>query len=148
MNLTVRLVVLLVLPAALLPAAFTGARAAEPASAKSSATLSRPAPSSPASTKRDRRERTDEATRGRPRVAPRMLDDIRIEGEIPVPQVLFVTARDQRRFMEFQHHRYQLTSLELGRATPGPSRLVVTSPSPTAPSNTPSPDKAKQEDPR
>jgi hypothetical protein len=81
-------------------------------------------------------------------VAPRVLDDIRIEGEIPVPQVLFVTARDQRRFMEFQHHRYQITSLELGRATPGPSRLVVTSPSLTAPSSTPSPDKAKQEDPR
>jgi hypothetical protein len=60
-----------------------------------------------------------------------------------------VTARDQRRFMEFQHHRYQVTSLELGRATPGPSRLVVTSPSPTTPNvNTPSPDKAKQEDPR
>jgi hypothetical protein len=66
-----------------------------------------------------------------------MLDDIRIEGEIPVPQVLFVTARDQRRFMEFQHHRYQVTSLELGRATPGPSRLVVTSPSPTTPASTP-----------
>jgi hypothetical protein len=137
--------VLLVLPAASLLGAFTEARAAEPATAKIAATSSRPAPSSPASTKRDRRETSDEATRGRPRVAPRMLDDIRIEGEIPVPQVLFVTARDQRRFMEFQHHRYQLTSLELGRATPGPSRLVVTTPSSSIP---PSPDKAKQEDPR
>jgi len=144
MNMTVRWVVLLVLPAASLLGAFTEARAAEPATAKIAATSSRPAPSSPASTKRDRRETSDEATRGRPRVAPRMLDDIRIEGEIPVPQVLFVTARDQRRFMEFQHHRYQVTSLELGRATPGPSRLVVATPSLT----TPSPDKAKQEDPR
>jgi hypothetical protein len=66
----------------------------------------------------------------RPRVAPRTLDDIHIEGEIPVPQVLFITARDQRRFVEFQHHRYQRTSLELGRATPSPSRLVVTDPKP------------------
>ena len=151
MNVTLRLVVLLVLPAASLHGGFTVAGAAEPATAKLAAarTTSRPAPSSAATTKRNRRETTDEATRGRPRVAPRMLDDIRIEGEIPVPQVLFVTARDQRRFMEFQHHRYQVTSLELGRATPGPSRLVVTSPSPTTPSvNTPSPDKAKQEDPR
>ena len=81
----------------------------------------------------------DATTRGRPRVAPRILDDIRIEGEIPVPQVLFITARDQRRFMEFQHHRYQVTSLELGRGTPAPRQLVVP---------TPSPDKKGQEDPR
>ncbi len=72
----------------------------------------------------------DAATRGRPRVAPRILDDIRIEGEIPVPQVLFITARDQRRFMEFQHHRYQITSAELGRATPAPRQLVIPTPRP------------------
>ena len=72
----------------------------------------------------------DTSARVRPRVAPRTLDDIRIEGEIPVPQVLFITARDQRRFMEFQHHRYQRTSLELGRATPMPSRVVVAAPAP------------------
>jgi hypothetical protein len=59
-----------------------------------------------------------------------MLDDIHIEGEIPVPQVLFITARDQRRFMEFQHHRYLKTSVELGRATATPSRVVVTAPAP------------------
>jgi hypothetical protein len=59
-----------------------------------------------------------------------MLDDIHIEGEIPVPQVLFITARDQRRFMEFQHHRYQQTSVELGRATATPSRVVVPAPAP------------------
>ena len=72
----------------------------------------------------------DAATRGRPRVAPRILDDIRIEGEIPVPQVLFITARDQRRFMEFQHHRYQVSSTELGRATPAPRQLVIPTPRP------------------
>jgi hypothetical protein len=64
------------------------------------------------------------------RLAPRTLDDIHIEGEIPVPQVLFITARDQRRFMEFQHHRYTRTSLELGRGTALPSRIVVPEPSP------------------
>jgi len=61
---------------------------------------------------------------------PRTLDDIHIEGEIPVPQVLFITARDQRRFMEFQHHRYTRTSLELGRSTAMPSRVVVPEPGP------------------
>jgi hypothetical protein len=72
----------------------------------------------------------DTSARARSRVGTRMLDDIHIEGEIPVPQVLFITARDQRRFMEFQHHRYQKTSVELGRATATPSRVVVTAPAP------------------
>ena len=66
------------------------------------------------------------------RLAPRTLDDIHIEGEIPVPQVMFITARDQRRFMEFQHHRYTRTSLELGRGTAMPSRVVVPEPGPVA----------------
>ena len=64
------------------------------------------------------------------RTGPRTLHDIHIEGEIPVPQVLFITARDQRRFMEFQHHRYTRTSLELGRSTAMPSRVVVPEPGP------------------
>jgi hypothetical protein len=72
----------------------------------------------------------DTSAGARVRSTPRTLDEIHIEGEIPVPQVLFITARDQRRFMEFQHHRYQRTSLELGRATPTPSRVVVTAPAP------------------
>jgi hypothetical protein len=72
----------------------------------------------------------DTTVGGRPRVAPRTLEATRIEGEIPVPQVLFITTRDQRRFLEFQHHHYLKTSLELGRATPGPTRLVVTTPLP------------------
>lgn len=79
-----------------------------------------------------RHDRTNPQPADRPKVAPRTLDDIHIEGEIPVPQVLFITARDQRRFLEFQHHRYRRTSLELGRATPTPSRIVVTAP-PSAP---------------
>jgi len=73
---------------------------------------------------------TGRSRRSRSRVAPRTLDDIHIEGEIPVPQVLFITARDQRRFMEFQHHRYLKTSLELGRSTATPSQIVVTHPVP------------------
>lgn len=61
----------------------------------------------------------------------RTLEDIHIEGEIPVPQVLFITARDQRRFMEFQHRRYLRTSRQLGEATPLPSRVVLNRVTPT-----------------
>jgi len=60
------------------------------------------------------------------RPGPRMLEDIQIEGEIPVPQVLFVTARDQRRFLQFHHRRYLATSLQLGQSTSLPSGVVVT----------------------
>jgi hypothetical protein len=67
------------------------------------------------------------AARGvRPGAAPRTLDDIHIEGEIPVPQVLFITARDQRRFLEFQHRRYLRTSRKIGEDTVLPSWIVVT----------------------
>ena len=55
----------------------------------------------------------------------RTLEDIHIEGEIPVPQVLFVSGRDQRRFMDFQHKRYLKTSLEIGRTTVYPTRITV-----------------------
>jgi len=65
------------------------------------------------------------------RAGSRTLDDIHIEGEIPVPQVLFITAREQRRFMEFQHERYLRTSRQLGEATPLPSRVVLNRVAPT-----------------
>ena len=67
----------------------------------------------------------DTRSRARPRVGTRMLDDIHIEGEIPVPQVLFITARDQRRFMDFQHHRYLESSARLGEDTPFPTWAAV-----------------------
>lgn len=114
-------------PAAPAPAAATPARAAgRPLAA------ARPAASGAtrATSVTRRHAPADTSVHTRPRVAPRTLDDIHIEGEIPVPQVLFITAREQRRFMEFQHHRYQRTSVELGRATATPSRIVVTSPAP------------------
>jgi hypothetical protein len=62
---------------------------------------------------------------------PRRLDDVHIEGEIPVPQVLFITARDQRRFMDFQHRRYLKTSREVGEVTVFPSRIAVIRNQPT-----------------
>jgi hypothetical protein len=63
---------------------------------------------------------------GRSGEGVRRLEDIHIEGEIPVPQVLFITARDQRRFLEFQHGRYLKTSRTMGDETPLPAWIVVT----------------------
>jgi hypothetical protein len=102
----------------------TSAAAPSRAAASHTHSARRPAASRPAAP--DSLGRTPSGSR----LAPRTLDDIHIEGEIPVPQVLFITARDQRRFMEFQHHRYTRTSLELGRGTALPSRVVVPEPGP------------------
>lgn len=63
---------------------------------------------------------------------PRRLEDIHIEGEIPAPQVLFVTARDQRRFTRFHHQRYLKTSLQVGETTQLPTRIALTSHPPAA----------------
>jgi hypothetical protein len=67
----------------------------------------------------------DSASVSPDRAAARTLEDIHIEGEIPVPQVLFITAREQRRFMEFQHHRYLKSSHDVGASTVPPSRIVM-----------------------
>lgn len=57
--------------------------------------------------------------------APRRLDEVHIEGEVPVPQVLFITARDQRRLMDVHYRRYLRTSRELGEQTVLPSRIEL-----------------------
>ena len=62
---------------------------------------------------------------------PRTLQDVHIEGEIPVPQVLFITARDQRRFLDLQHRRYLRTSQQIGEQTVFPSWIGVTGHPPT-----------------
>jgi hypothetical protein len=66
------------------------------------------------------------ATRNPSAASTRTLEDIHIEGEIPVPQVLFITTRDQRRFVGFQHRRYLRTSRTIGEDTAVPSRIIVT----------------------
>ena len=57
--------------------------------------------------------------------AARRLTDVHIEGEMPVPQVLFITARDQRRYVDFQHQRYLRDSRALGAATATPTRVTA-----------------------
>ena len=56
---------------------------------------------------------------------PRTLDAVHIEGQLDVPEVLFITARDQRRVVDFQHGRYLAGSRELARRTPLPTRILV-----------------------
>lgn len=68
-----------------------------------------------------------------PPAKARRLEDIRIEGDVPVPQVLFVTARDPRRTLDFGHDRYRRTSLELARTAVPPTRVAVVGTWPTVP---------------
>jgi hypothetical protein len=64
--------------------------------------------------------------------APRTLDPVHIEGELDVPEVLFITARDQRRIVGFQHARYLPGSRDIARSTPLPSHVVVDRKTPPA----------------
>jgi hypothetical protein len=63
-----------------------------------------------------------------PKGAVRTLDAIRIEGEIDVPQVLFITARETRRFRDGTGPRYRATSAGVAGSIPMPSRLRVVAP--------------------
>ena len=61
---------------------------------------------------------------GRP-PAPRTLEEVHIEGEIPVPQVLFITARDVRRYRDGLGLKFQLRAIDAGHAAVLPSALRV-----------------------
>ena len=104
------------------------AEAADPARKAASARPAKTETARPAkadSAGREPEERQD-PTKGR------RLQDIHIEGEIPVPQVLFITAREQRRVLDFDHQRYRRTSVELARGTAVPKRVTVVKPRPAA----------------
>ena len=73
----------------------------------------------------------------------RRLQDIHIEGEIPVPQVLFITAREQRRVLDFDHKRYRRSSAELARGTPVPKRVTVAKPPVPAPAPATAPEASR-----
>ena len=60
--------------------------------------------------------------------ATRTLDAIRIEGEIDVPQVLFITARDYRRFRDGAPSKYQTTSADIAKSIPLPNRVRTVAP--------------------
>jgi hypothetical protein len=60
--------------------------------------------------------------------ATRTLEAITIEGEVAVPQVLFITARDVRRFHDGLGATYQLKAIDVSRATLLPGRACVLAP--------------------
>jgi len=57
--------------------------------------------------------------------AIRTLDAITIEGEITVPQVLFITSRDFRRHRDGLDSRYRKNAIEVARPSGLPTRLRV-----------------------
>lgn len=63
---------------------------------------------------------------------PRRLEDIPIDGDVAMPQVLFITGRDQRRIPCVHHRRYLPEAKALGEATVLPARLAVSGAAPAA----------------
>ena len=59
---------------------------------------------------------------------PRTLDEIMIEGELHLPQVLFITSRESARPLDWLEHYAAPSAFEVARATPFPSRIDVIPP--------------------
>jgi hypothetical protein len=55
----------------------------------------------------------------------RTIDAINIEGEIAVPQVLFITSRDNRRYRDGMGKNFRKGTLDITRSIAMPSRLCV-----------------------
>ncbi|RKZ09869.1 hypothetical protein DRQ32_07710 [bacterium] len=53
----------------------------------------------------------------------RTLEAIEIEGELAIPQVLFITSRDHPRHRDGLRERYRNSALEIGRETVFPRRF-------------------------
>lgn len=53
----------------------------------------------------------------------RTLEAIQIEGEIAIPQVLFITSRDHPRYRDDLRERYRRSALEIARETSFPRRF-------------------------
>lgn len=53
------------------------------------------------------------------------LDAINIEGEIDVPQVLFITARDFRRYRDGLGVKFRMNALEVAGSADLPTRLRI-----------------------
>jgi hypothetical protein len=48
----------------------------------------------------------------------RTLDEITIEGEIPLPQVLFISSREEPRYGDLLHRRYFVQCADVGMGGP------------------------------
>ena len=65
-----------------------------------------------------------QATNDGRQVAP-TLEEIRIEGEIAMPQVVFITARDQFQYPDERHRSYVLWAADIAALAPVPSLVWV-----------------------
>lgn len=63
-------------------------------------------------------------TKGRSE-AMRTLEAINIEGEIAVPQVLFITSRDYPRYRDGLALKFRMSALDVARSVDRPTRLRV-----------------------
>jgi hypothetical protein len=61
----------------------------------------------------------------KPAGAMRTIDAITIEGDIAVPQVLFITSRDNRRYRDGTGKLYRKNTNELARSLNAPDRVCV-----------------------
>jgi len=57
--------------------------------------------------------------------AMRTLEAINIEGEIAVPQVLFITSRDYPRYRDGLALKFRMSALDVARSVDRPTRLRV-----------------------
>jgi hypothetical protein len=57
--------------------------------------------------------------------AMRTLEAITIEGEIAVPQVLFITSRDYPRYRDGLALKFRMSALDVARSADRPTRLRV-----------------------
>lgn len=108
------------------PAGSTAAPMKSTAPAKSTTPARVPAPRKASARVSAAPGKTAQPAAARSGGGPRRLEDIHIEGEIPAPQVLFISARDQRRFVESRHRHYLRTARQVGESTVQPSSIVVT----------------------
>ena len=79
----------------------------------------------PGPAKADKADQPDKPAAAPRRAGDRTLDAITIEGEIAVPQVLFITSREQPRYRDLLHRRFLRTSLDVGEHAILPSRVLI-----------------------
>ena len=82
------------------------------------------APKTPAAESNSARTPSPKPARQRKSKGIRTLDEITIEGEIAVPQVLFIMARERHRYLDRLHRRYLKSSVEIGRETKFPTQFA------------------------
>lgn len=65
------------------------------------------------------------AKASKPASGIRTIDAINIEGEIAVPQVLFITSRDNRRYRDGLGRNFRMGTLDVARSLAAPKSLCV-----------------------